>query len=176
MRIEKIFDNTISSEQVPELKLSFKRSCITREKLESGEDYFKLLSTIFDPDTFDIKEEMVLLVFDSDNRLICYHRIGKGSEDEVPVDYRTLMTILLATHANHFVIAHNHPGGNPLPSGQDISFIHDVSLRTALFGIEFRDSIILGRLEEEGDGESPEFPPYYSLREHGFMYNVGFEY
>ena len=104
---------------------------------------------------------------------VCFYRLAKGTEDEVQLSYKTLFAILLIAQASRFIIAHNHPNDNPLPSYQDIMFSHQMAIRAAMFGISFDDSIIIGRLEDDKEVEH-EFPDHYSLRDNGLFFDGGF--
>jgi DNA repair protein RadC len=173
MNIEQIFEEIESSDKVPELILRFKRSKLSNKRLVNTEKQAEFLKEIFDPNTFEIQEELILLILDDDSMPVCFYRLAKGTEDEVQLSYKTLFAILLTTQASRFIIAHNHPNDNPLPSYQDIMFSHHLAIRAAMFGISFDDSIIIGRLEDDKEVEY-EFPDHYSLRDNGLFFDGGF--
>lgn len=176
MIIQKFFEQAESSEKVPELKLSFKRTQLDSKRLVTTEEQVDFLMKVFDPDTFEIQEEMVLLILNDSSRPVCYYRIAKGNENSVEVMYKPLMAALLTLHAKSFIIAHNHPHKNPLPSFHDILFAHNLGVRSAMFGIDFDDSIIISKLQKDvdEDEEGAEFPHFFSLRDNGLFFDGDF--
>jgi DNA repair protein RadC len=67
---------------------------------------------------------------------------------------------ILAACAN-VILAHNHPSGDPAPSGEDIRLTKQLVQAGRMVGIPVLDHVILGRLRESG-GED-----FASLRESG---------
>ncbi|WP_367392761.1 JAB domain-containing protein [Lewinella sp. LCG006] len=172
MNIQKIYDKAISSDVVPELILNYKRSTISKKRLDTTEKRVDFLLQIFDPNTFDTKEEMVLLILDDLDHPVCFYRLGKGTGDSVEVMHKDLLAILITNHTSKFIIAHNHPDHNPLPSYGDIEFVHNIRMRTIMFGIEFEDSIIISRLDPEAEEGEEEYdvPHYFSLADNNLLF------
>lgn len=170
MNIKEIFEAVECSDQVPELIISFKRPKIKRRPLETTEDQVAFLRELFDPNTFELQEEMVLLIMDEDLSPVCYYRLGKGLPDKVEISYQLILAILIVTQAKNFIAAHNHPSGPALPSYADVDSAHNMRIRCSQFGISCVDEIILSSLERpEGDD-----PGYYSLADNGLFFDSAF--
>ena len=167
MKIEKIFEKVKGTDIVPELKLHFRQSLIQREKLEDTVARVEFVKQLFDDGTFELQEENILVPLDSLDRPITFYRLGKGTSEEISVEYRFLFMILVCTGADSFFIAHNHPHKLSLPSMADIEASHDIRIRAKLMGFEMVDDIIIGSLEEEDEEEGF---TYYSLAEKGHFY------
>jgi DNA repair protein RadC len=176
MDIHKFFDEAKGSDKVPELKLSFKRSRLSSQKLDTTEKQVAFLQSAFDPDTFDIQEEIILLVLNDAYQPVCYYRLSKGGEGSVDFSKKTLFGVLLTLQASKFILSHNHPNKNPLPSYSDIVSTHSNAIIAASLGIEYIDDIIISRLTEEQETEEGEieYPSHYSLMDNGHFFTGDF--
>ena len=170
MNIKTVFEATECSDKVPELIISFKRPKVARRPLETTEAQVQFLREIFDPNTFELQEELILLNMDDDFSPVCYYRLGKGLPDKVEISYQLILSILIVTQATNFITAHNHPNGVSLPSYSDVDSAHNMRIRCSHFGITCVDEIIISSLEEpEGDD-----PGYYSLADNGLFFESAF--
>lgn len=79
-------------------------------------------------------EKVYLLCLDSKAGVICCREIEEGSVCSANVPIRKIMEIVLALNAVSVVLAHNHPGGLPYPSADDI--VTTRRLAVALDGID----------------------------------------
>lgn len=75
-------------------------------------------------------EVFLCLYLDSSNRLIECQELFRGSIDRTAIYPREIIKESLSRNASALIVAHNHPGGNPLPSPQDEMLTKD--LQTAL--------------------------------------------
>ncbi len=66
-------------------------------------------------------EMTVLVMFDSSYHIIDIVKLNTGSVNQVPLDTRKLVELVIKANASMVVLAHNHPGGNPIASSDDIS-------------------------------------------------------
>ncbi|MBE6594272.1 MAG: hypothetical protein E7644_00595 [Ruminococcaceae bacterium] len=72
-------------------------------------------------------ERAYLLLFDNGMHLLdCFH-VGDGSISRVGLSLRRIAERALAKNAAAAVLAHNHPGGLAIPSGDDRVFTHQLS-------------------------------------------------
>ena len=68
-----------------------------------------------------VENEIVyILSFDNNRNLLSTDKISEGSRCRSSIDIRDLTTKLLARNASTAILVHNHPDGNPCPSGDDI--------------------------------------------------------
>ena len=66
-------------------------------------------------------EVAFLLLFDSSMRLLLCEKVSEGYSAGNVLSTRTIASIALASNAPTAIIVHNHPGGKPIPSGDDIA-------------------------------------------------------
>lgn len=64
-------------------------------------------------------EVFCVLALDSKNRLIAVESVQKGSVNRTAVFPRQVVEASLKHRATAVILAHNHPGGGPLPSSAD---------------------------------------------------------
>ena len=66
------------------------------------------------------KETVFLLCLDAKCKLIVCEKIGEGSINSVNISIRKIVERALSCNATSVVLAHNHPSGLALPSGEDV--------------------------------------------------------
>lgn len=81
-------------------------------------------------------ERFYVLCFDSRLQLISCQLIAEGTLNEVAVYPRRVLSALLIHNASGAVLCHNHPGGSPTPSNEDIELTQMVN--TLLSGVSIR--------------------------------------
>lgn len=106
-------------------------------------------------------EKVYLLCLDSKASVICCREIEEGTVCSANVQIRKIMEIVLSLNAVSVVLAHNHPGGLPYPSAEDIVTTRRIAV--ALDGIDvlLADHIIFA----DGDYVSLARAGYYRPEE-----------
>jgi DNA repair protein RadC len=95
----------------------------------------------FDP----CKEHLVALLLDVRYRLVSYNLVSIGNLNESTAHPREILRAAIVAPAYAFVLAHNHPSGDPTPSRADWRLTHLIAKASAIVGIKFLDHIIVGR-------------------------------
>jgi len=100
-------------------------------------------------------EEFWAAFMDSKNRVIAWEQVSKGTVNATPVFPREIMATALRLEASALILAHNHPGGDPSPSMEDVALTQKI--RETAIGLDIRvlDHIIVTDHD------------YYSFNEHG---------
>ena len=89
-------------------------------------------------------EHFYAVCLDGRMQLIADELIARGSIDEVQAYPRLVAEAVLRHNAHAAVLCHNHPGGSPIPSQQDVDVTRQlVALLTSL-GVAVADGILLG--------------------------------
>ena len=92
-------------------------------------------------------EHFYVVCLDGQMRLITDELIARGSIDEVQAYPRLVAEAVLRHNAHAAVLCHNHPGGSPIPSQQDVDVTRQlVALMTSL-GVAVADHIIVSGSE-----------------------------
>ena len=91
------------------------------------------------------KEQFRLLFLDKRNALIADEVQQSGTVDHTPVYPREVVKRALELSATALILVHNHPSGDPTPSGADIKMTKDIIAVAQPLGIAIHDHIIVGR-------------------------------
>lgn len=94
---------------------------------------------------FSGREEFRVLFLDRRNHLIADEVQGRGTVDHTPVYPREVARRALELSATAIILAHNHPSGDPTPSGADIRMTREIVSVLDPLGIVVHDHVILGR-------------------------------
>ncbi len=88
-------------------------------------------------------EEFWTAFLDSKNRLIAWEQVSKGTVNATPVFPREILATALRLEAVGLILAHNHPGGDPTPSREDVLLTERI--RESAEGLDIRvlDHIIV---------------------------------
>jgi DNA repair protein RadC len=62
-----------------------------------------------------------LLLFDASKRMILCKKISEGHATASSIDMRDILELAILNNASGAILAHNHPGGKAIPSGDDIA-------------------------------------------------------
>jgi DNA repair protein RadC len=94
---------------------------------------------------FAAREQFRVLFLDRRNHLIADEVQGRGTVDHTPVYPREVARRALELSATAIILAHNHPSGDPTPSGADVRMTREIVAALDPLGIVVHDHIILGR-------------------------------
>lgn len=90
------------------------------------------------------QEHMIVLALDTQNRVLAVIPIYVGSVHTTVVRMAELLRPVLMTHATGLIVVHNHPGGDPTPSEQDIALTAKLGEACETVDIELVDHIVAG--------------------------------
>lgn len=91
------------------------------------------------------REEFWVLFLDRQNQLLVCERLGQGTVNHVAVYPREVMRRALEVNASALILAHNHPSGDPTPSGPDVDMTKQILDAGKALGISVWDHMIVGR-------------------------------
>ena len=107
------------------------------------------------------QEHMKLLMLNTKSALIGEKDVYKGTVNASLANPREIFVEALRMEAVSVILLHNHPSGDPAPSGADIAATERIRQAGELIGIELLDHIIIGN------------NCYISFREEGLLYTKG---
>jgi DNA repair protein RadC len=90
------------------------------------------------------QEHFIGLFLNNKHELIRKQTIGIGLLNEVLVEPRELFMPAIRENSFAIVCAHNHPSGDPTPSGKDITLTRRLCQSGHILGIEILDHIVIG--------------------------------
>ena len=88
-------------------------------------------------------EEVWVLYLSSASLPIKKMLIGRGSLNATLIDNRAVVKLALDLNASRVILYHNHPSGNPRPSGSDIEQTSRLKKALSVFDMELTDHIII---------------------------------
>ncbi len=103
------------------------------------------------------QEELRAVFVDSRFRMLQDRIISRGTADTSVFSVRDVMIAALRARAVRMILIHNHPSGDPSPSGEDRTVTEQIRQAGDLIGIPLADHIIIGD------------NAYYSFKEWGIL-------
>lgn len=89
------------------------------------------------------QEEVWVLALNGQLELIRAEMVFRGSADFCGVHPRDIFRLLIQTNAVAFILAHNHPSGNKLPSSADLRLTERIRRASVLMEILLVDHMIV---------------------------------
>ena len=89
-------------------------------------------------------EVCVLLLVNTQYRLLAVHELGRGTLDTCIVHPRDVFKAAILANAAGVIVGHNHPSGEPEPSEDDVAVCVRLRDAACIIGIELLDFIIVG--------------------------------
>ena len=105
--------------RLPELTLNYRTTTHPKTKITCSEDAFKTLQRVYDNDTIDYLESVVVLFLNRANNTIGWMKLSQGGQSGCVVDGKVLFAAALQCGANGIIVSHNHPSGELQPSESD---------------------------------------------------------
>lgn len=78
------------------------------------------------------------------NKIVLIREVFKGGIDSSVLEPREVFSLLLGANARKFILFHNHPSGNPMPSTQDEIMTKQMSILGRTLGVILEDHVIIG--------------------------------
>jgi DNA repair protein RadC len=113
-------------------------------KPEDSAKFFR--DVITKADWFDAdKECCVVLFLNNRNRITGWNLISLGTVNSTLVHPREVLRAAIVGSSVSFVLIHNHPSGDPLPSSADMRVTHTIREAAKACEITFLDHLIVGQ-------------------------------
>jgi DNA repair protein RadC len=90
-------------------------------------------------------EQFRVLFLDSKLRLLSDQKMGEGTVNHAPVYPREIARRALELSASAVILVHNHPSGDPTPSGADITMTREIIKALQALDVKVHDHVIVGR-------------------------------
>lgn len=88
-------------------------------------------------------EELWIATVDARNRLLSWERLAQGTVGTVPCYPRDILERVLQRKASGFFLVHNHPGGTPAASPDDIEMTKNICNIANSMGLRLIDHLIV---------------------------------
>ena len=90
------------------------------------------------------REEFLVLLLDGKNKLLGFNVVSVGSLTSSLVHPREVFKVAILGNAASIILLHNHPAGDPIPSGEDLSITKRLCEVGEIMGIQVLDHIVIG--------------------------------
>ena len=156
MSIEKILREFVSDGSTKTFRLRVMKPVYSREVIREDMPAYMATNRFTSPQQvfemfrdliFETKEHFICLHLDGKNRIVCLDRVSVGSLNQSVVHVREVMKSALLSSAAAILLIHNHPTGDPSPSGEDMAITRRLKESGELIGIPVLDHIIIGNGE-----------------------------
>jgi len=107
--------------------------------IQSGADAADLCGHLKHAD----QEHMVIICINPQNKLLAIHETAVGGTSSMVIEIKHVIKVAVLTAAAAVIMVHNHPGGSPEPSREDISMTKSAKEAFKCVGIELVDHIIV---------------------------------
>lgn len=112
----------------------------------------------------ETKECIVVFMLNTKLRLMGFQLISLGSINECTARITEILRPCIIANCHSFVVSHNHPSGDPLPSQADIDLTRRLNEAARTMGIRLQDHVIVGQRNYV-----PNHSGYFSFREGGLL-------
>lgn len=126
----------VKIKMVKEGEMSFDNTQVTSPKI-AAEVTEKFLSEAD-------REYLIVLCLNTKNKVNCINVVSVGTLNMSLASPREIFKPVILANSCSFIIAHNHPSGDPAPSNEDKKLTLRIRKCGRILGIDLLDSIIVG--------------------------------
>lgn len=114
----------------------------TAESITSPTDIVALVNKYEQYDSSPT-EKLILIGLNTKNKVNVYTEIATGAENHTVFSMSHIFQILMLSNSDKFILAHNHPSGDPTPSKEDMKTTNKVETAASVMGLTLLDHIII---------------------------------
>jgi DNA repair protein RadC len=106
------------------------------------------------------EEEVWILFLDAKSAVISQAQIAKGTGCRVEIRPKTIARLAIVAGATAIIVAHNHPSGDPKPSGEDFQTTQEIEKFCASVNVRLLNHYIMS------------FGKWHSFRNSGHLMEI----
>ena len=125
-----------------ELALTYKRESADLHKMTSSSSLYDFIKPYFG-DTIEVQESFFIVGLSRSNRIRSVFRLSSGGAAGTVADPKLIFARLLLDNCAAFIMAHNHPSGNPKPSMADRKLTENCHKAGKVLDLPLLDHIIV---------------------------------
>jgi DNA repair protein RadC len=91
------------------------------------------------------QEQLRVVMLDTKHRVLAVRTIYQGSVNQAQVRIAEVFREAIRHNAVAVIVVHNHPSGDPTPSGADVALTADLAKAGELLEVDVLDHLIVGR-------------------------------
>jgi DNA repair protein RadC len=93
--------------------------------------------------TNSAQEAFWVVAYDAMRNVRTVTEVAKGGWDEVTVSIPAVMSAVLMSGTDRFMVVHNHPPGDVTPTTHDVALTEHIQMASQVLGLHFEDHIIV---------------------------------
>ena len=142
--------NPYTLNDIPEIKLSYHPyyNVSNKRLIFNSERSYRLFSTLWNRDTINLNEEILVAFLNHDYKVIGIWHHAKWTSRSCPIDIRKILSVGLKSNAAGIIIAHNHPETSTTPSDADKDVTKQLEKAASLCWMKLVDHIIISTEDE----------------------------
>jgi DNA repair protein RadC len=91
------------------------------------------------------RETIICLYLNARMQLVLKETLSIGSVNQSVLQPRDIFSVIKYHPVSYLILAHNHPSGDPTPSGEDQRFTHVIQEAGHLLGLDLLDHVIVAK-------------------------------
>ena len=110
-----IYNHVFRCERLNEPMLSYNAN----KRISQDAQAESVLRAIYEKENIDLAicEVCIALLLNQDNKITGYYKVSQGGTASTIIDAKMIVKAALDTFSSGVILCHNHPSGNPRPSG-----------------------------------------------------------
>jgi len=88
-------------------------------------------------------EHVIAIMLNGANEVTGVATVGQGGMSTCPVSIPAVLRAVLTSHAAGFILAHNHPSGDPSASPEDVRVTAALAAAATIVGVPMLDHVIV---------------------------------
>jgi DNA repair protein RadC len=89
------------------------------------------------------RERLLVISCDSGSRVLGVDLVSEGAADQTLFPVREIIVAVLRRDGRRFVLAHNHPSGDPTPSAEDVDATARIGEAAVVSGLHLLDHVVV---------------------------------
>lgn len=104
-----------------------------------------MVAQVYAPRLSDLRHEVMLAVaLNGQNRFLAELEMARGGRHATALTVGDVLRPLLRVGASAFILVHNHPSGDPLPSREDKAMTDVLQQAARIVGLTLVDHVVIG--------------------------------
>ena len=122
-------------------RISYEREGRNNRRIQSAQDVYDLVSARMS--ALD-HEQLWVLNLDTKNQVIAIDQLYKGAVNASMIRTAEVFQGAVSRKATSIILVHNHPSGDPTPSGADFAVTRNVREAGKILEIQLLDHVVIG--------------------------------
>lgn len=122
-------------------RISYEREGRNNRRIQSSQDVYDLVSARMS--ALD-HEQLWVLNLDTKNQVIAVDQLYKGAVNASMIRTAEVFQGAVSRKATSIILVHNHPSGDPTPSGADFAVTRNVREAGKILDIQLLDHVVIG--------------------------------